>query len=273
MDLTTYVNYLIEQEKNEGTIEKYTKDILEFFKWKKDNEISKTLTIQYKNYLLEKGLEKTTINSKLSSINGYFKYIERPDACVKFLKIQNKVFRAEEKELTIEEYKKLIEKAYEIGNERLAIIIQTIGSTGIRVSELKYITVETVDDGVAEIHLKGKDRVILIPKSMRKKLKAYCKKNKIKSGEIFITKNGNSLNRKQIWQEMKNLCEKAGISKSKVFPHNLRHLFAMTFYKKTKDVVKLADILGHSSINTTRVYLLSTGHEHMRLLESLKLVY
>ncbi len=195
------------------------------------------------------------------------------DYCIKFLKIQQKIFRDENKELTKEEYEKLVKTAYSLNNERLALIIQTICATGIRISELKYITVESIKNGKADIQMKGKNRIILITKSLRKKLTKYYKEKNISFGEIFLTKNGTSLDRRQIWREMKQLCQKSNVEQTKVFPHNLRHLFATTFYKQTKDIVKLSDVLGHTSINTTRIYLISTGKEHLNELERLRLVF
>ena len=264
-----YKNYLIQEEKAKETIERYVSEIRTFVL--KNSDISKEALIQYKQELIDSKLNPKTINSKLSALNGLCKFLLHSEYCVKFLKIQKKVFQSENKELTKKEYEKLVQTAYEQRKEQLALILQTIGSTGIRVSELKYITKEAVLNGKACIHLKGKDRIILIPKELRNKLKAFIKKNDIEN-IIFITKNGTSIDRKQIWKQMKALCKEAHIDDRKVFPHNLRHLFAVTFYKLHKDISKLADILGHSSINTTRIYLISTCREHLNLLDKLKLV-
>ena len=264
-----YEYYLIQEEKAKDTIERYVSEIRTFVL--KNNNLSKEAMIQYKQELIDSKLNPKTINSKLSALNGLCKFLLHPEYCVKFLKIQKKVFQPENKELTKKEYERLVQTAYEQKKEQLALILQTIGSTGIRVSELKYITKEAVLNGRAEIHLKGKDRIILIPKELRNKLEVFIKKNNIED-IIFITKNETPIDRKQVWRQMKALCKLAKVDESKVFPHNLRHLFALTFYKQNKDIAKLADVLGHSSINTTRIYLISTYSEHLNLLDKLKLV-
>lgn len=273
IDIEHFKEYLIEEEKNVSTIKKYLSDINEFLNWKNEENITKKHLLEHKCHLKEKCLAPTTINSKLSSLNSLFKFLGHLDYCIKFLKIQQKIFRDENKELTKEEYEKLVKTAYSLNNERLALIIQTICATGIRISELKYITVESIKNGKADIQMKGKNRIILITKSLRKKLTKYYKEKNISFGEIFLTKNGTSLDRRQIWREMKQLCQKSNVEQTKVFPHNLRHLFATTFYKQTKDIVKLSDVLGHTSINTTRIYLISTGKEHLNELERLRLVF
>lgn len=272
IDIERFKEYLIEEEKTISTIKKYMCDINEFLNWQEQDNITKKDLLEYKSYLNDKGLAPTTINSKLSSLNGLLKFLGHLDYCVKFFKIQQKVFRDENKELTKAEYERLVKTAYSLNNDRLALIIQTICATGIRISELKYITIEAVNNGKANIQMKGKTRSILITKSLRNILIKYCKEKSISSGEIFITKNKKSLDRRQVWREMKQLCKKANVEETKVFPHNLRHLFAITFYKQTKDIVKLADVLGHTSINTTRIYLISTGKEHLHELERLRLV-
>lgn len=268
--IKSFKQKLIEEEKSDATIRKYLADISEFMKYRTDN-FNKQAFIDYKLHLQKKGLNPFTINSKLSALNGLLKFLGYDDCCVKFLKIQKKVFRSEEKELNKKEYETLVNTAYKQNKEQLALILQTIASTGIRVSELKYITKEAVLNGKTNIHLKGKERTILIPKTLKKILIPYIKKNQLNE-EVFITKNGTSLDRRQIWSEMKALCKKTGIDDRKVFPHNLRHLFAVTFYKINKDIAKLADILGHSSINTTRIYLMTTGKEHLTELERLQLI-
>lgn len=270
-DIANFKQHLIENERTTETISKYISDIKEFCQWNNNQSVTKQTLIDYKSHLQGKQLNPVTINSKLSVINGLFKFLGFNDYCVRFLKIQRKVFRSEEKELTKNEYERLIQAAYKQNKEQLALIIQTIGATGIRISELKYITKDAVINGIANIQLKGKNRTILIPKSLKKKLLPFIKKHQLEK-EIFITKNGTSLDRKQIWREMKHLCKEAKVDESKVFPHNLRHLFAVTFYKVSKDIVKLADVLGHSSINTTRIYLISTEKEHLSKLEKLELV-
>lgn len=208
----------------------------------------------------------------LVSLNRFFGFLGWNDCQVKTLRIQRRLFREDCKELTREEYQRLIAAAQSTGRERLMLLMETICSTGIRVSEVKYITVEALKLGKAEISLKGKIRTILLPNKLCRKLLKYAKKQRTASGEVFLTRNGTGLSRKQIWAEMKSVCEKARVAASKVFPHNLRHLFARTFYKVCRDVARLADVLGHSSIETTRIYLISTGVEHARTLELLRLV-
>ena len=208
----------------------------------------------------------------LVSLNRFFGFLGWYDCQVKTLRIQRRLFREDSKELTREEYARLVSAAQSSGRERLVLLLETICSTGIRVSEVKYITVEALKLGKAEISLKGKIRTILLPNKLCRKLLKYAKKQKTVSGEVFLTRNGTSLSRKQIWAEMKSVCERARVAASKVFPHNLRHLFARMFYKVCRDVAKLADVLGHSSIETTRIYLISTGVEHAHTLERLRLI-
>lgn len=265
-----YKNHLLENEKSMETINKYISSLEEFVRWN-GNIISKQGCINYKQHLMEQNFNPSTINTKLAALNGLLKYLELDSFCLKFLKIQRKIFQPEKRELNKREYEKLVETAYKQNKEQLALIIQTICSTGIRISELKYITKEAVLNGRANIHLKGKERDILIPKALKKKLIIFIKKNNIEN-EVFITKNQTPIDRKQVWRQMKQLCKQANVDEEKVFPHNLRHLFAVIFYKQNKDIAKLADILGHSSINTTRGYLISTGREHLYLLEKMQLV-
>lgn len=234
--------------------------------------MTKELTATWKSCLLEQGYAPVTINSMLSALNGLFKFLGWNECQVKFLKIQRRLFRDTNRELTRNEYDRLLATAKELGRDRLALLIETIGATGIRVSEVKYITVEAAQKGKAEISLKGKIRVILLSAKLCRKLLKYAKKQKTASGTIFRTKSGKELSRRQIWAELKGLCKHAGVAPTKVFPHNLRHLFATIFYKACKDIVKLADVLGHSSIETTRIYLVTSGIEHQRQLDRLGLV-
>ena len=213
-----------------------------------------------------------TVNAMLAALNGFFRFLGRTDCRVKFLKIQRRLFREAGRELTRPEYERLHAAAQSRGQERLALLMETICATGIRVSEVKYITVEAARRGRADISLKGKIRTILVPNKLCRKLLKYAKAQKTASGEIFLTRSGKGLSRKQIWAEMKAICAAARVAPSKVFPHNLRHLFARTFYRVCRDVAKLADLLGHSSIETTRIYLISAGAEHARALERLGLV-
>lgn len=270
--LEQFQSYLKNEEKESSTIAKYLHDVQVFVGWLGEKEITKEKLTDYKEYLIEKKYNPKTINGILSAINKFLTFVGQSELKVKYLRIQRQLFRHSNKELTQAEYLKLINKAQELGKERLSLLMQTICATGIRVSELKYITVETVKAGKAEISLKGKIRTILLTGKLCKKLLKYAKHKKITSGEIFITRSGRGLGRKQIWAEMKALCKKSGVSTGKVFPHNLRHLFARAFYKVCKDVAKLADVLGHSSIETTRIYLISTGAEHLQTLNKLQLL-
>ena len=234
--------------------------------------VDKEAAVGWKNWLLKHGYAASTINAMLSSLNSFFCFQGWEECRVKFLKVQRRAFREQERELNRAEYERLLETAGKSGNTRLALLLEAICATGIRVSEIKYITVEALKRKRTDISLKGKIRTIFIPGKLCKKLRDYAKKRKIKTGTIFLTRNGNGMSRGQIWGEMKRLCEKAGVNASKVFPHNLRHLFARTFYRVCKDIVKLADVLGHSNIETTRIYLISTGEMHARQLERLGLV-
>ena len=260
------------EEREPATIEKYLRDIRGFAAWLGIRPLSKQNVAEWKEHLRSSELCPETVNSKLSALNKFLKFIHREDCCVKYLRIQHRLFRRTDRDLTKADYARLLETANSMGRTRLALLMETICATGIRVSEVKYITVEAVNAGRAEISLKGKIRTILIPGKLCRKLQKYARKQKIVSGEIFLTRNGKGLSRRQIWAEMKGLCERAGVAPSKVFPHNLRHLFAQAFYQVYQDVVKLADVLGHSSIETTRIYLISTGTEHARQLDRLGLV-
>lgn len=270
--LTTFARHLRQAERSPGTIENYLRHVRAFAAWLGGGPVTKEAAAGWKEHLIDKGYCPSTINAMLGGLNRFFDFVGWKKYQVKALRLQRRLFREDSKELTRAEYDRLIAAARAMGRERLALLMETICATGIRVSEVQYLTVEAVERGKAEIALKGKIRTILIPGKLRKKLLKYAHKNKTASGEIFLTKNGKGMSRKQIWAEMKAICEKAGVAPSKVFPHNLRHLFARTFYKVCRDVAKLADLLGHSSIETTRIYLISTGTEHARQLECLGLV-
>lgn len=266
-----YRNQLINEEKSAATIEKYVRDISAFYAWLGGNELAKEIVLTYKQELI-KDYATASVNSAICSLNGFFAYIGRHDLKMKSLKIQRKIFCQGEKELTKAEYERLLKAAKDKKNERLYLIMQTICSTGIRVSELSYITYEAVYSGQAQIKLKGKIRVILLNKDLCRLLKKYMKQQGITNGCVFITKSGKPIDRHAIWKSMKELCDAANVSKDKVFPHNLRHLFARTYYSLQKDIVRLADILGHSSINTTRIYTIETGEEYRKQIERLGLV-
>ena len=271
-EIRQFSDALAEEERSAGTIEKYVRDVRHFAVWLDGEEVSRERTAAWRDGLLERGYAPVTINSMVAAVNRFFAVLGWEDCKVKALKIQRKLFRDDRRELTREEYQRLLDAAHGLGRERLALLLETICSTGIRVSEVKYITVEAAHAGRAEISLKGKLRTILLPGKLCRKLKKYARQQKTASGEIFLTRSGKSLSRRQIWAEMKRLCKAAGVAPSKVFPHNLRHLFARTFYRVCRDVVKLADVLGHSSIETTRIYLISTGSEHANILRKMHLV-
>lgn len=267
-----FILYLRNEERAEATVEKYRRDAREFALWLDGREVVKEEVLTWRKHLLDSGRCPATVNAKLSALNSLFQFKGWTECRIKCLKIQRRIFRKQSRNLTRDEYKRLLAAACSMSRERILLAMETICATGIRVSELRYITAEAVRDGCVEVRLKGKIRRILLPTKLRRKLLKYAKKKSIASGEIFITRSGASVSRKQIWREMKSLCEKAGVDASKVFPHNLRHLFAILFYNTCKDIVKLADILGHSSTETTRIYLISTGEEHARWMERLDLV-
>lgn len=267
-----FATYLKNEEKSENTIQKYIHDIQDFMHFMNCLGITKEMVIAYKNKLISENYAIRSINSMLAALNSLFTFLNWEDFKVKSIKLQQQVYCSEEKELTKAEYVRLVETAKRKGNERLNLILQTICGTGIRVSELPYITVEAVKQGEAVVSLKGKTRTVFIVRELRKKLLCYAKEREIETGSIFITRNGTPMSRTNIWREMKNLCEQAEVNPDKVFPHNLRHLFARTFYGIEKDIAKLADILGHSSINTTRIYVITTGFEHRKRMESMRLI-
>ena len=270
--LAAYDGHLRREERAPGTREKYLRDLRAFALWLDGRPLEKELARAWKEDLQTQGYAPVTINAKLSALNGLFCFLGWEDCRVKFLKIQRRLFREERRELTRVEYDCLLETARSLGRERLALLMETICATGIRVSEVRYITVEAAQRGRAEISLKGKIRTILLPNKLCRKLLKYARKQKTASGEIFLTGSGKPLSRRQIWAEMKRLCRHAGVEPSKVFPHNLRHLFATAFYRACKDIARLADLLGHSSIETTRIYLVTSGLEHARQIERLGLV-
>ncbi len=269
--ITDFETELRNDEKSSNTIEKYLRDVRCFATFAGESTIDKALVLEYKAQL-EKEYALASVNSMLAAINSFFKFVGWYDCCVKQFKVQRKTYCSEESELTRQEYISLVRTAEHKKNERLSLLIQTICGTGIRVSELRFITVEAVNRGESVVTCKGKSRKVFIVKDLCRKLQKYIKEQNIVSGAIFITKTGKPMNRSNIWREMKSLCEQAGVNPNKVFPHNLRHLFARTFYGIEKDIAKLADILGHSSINTTRIYIITTGAEHRRKLENMRLI-
>lgn len=270
--LEKFREHLILEERSEATIEKYCRDVSAFTAYADDAEITKELVIAYKNKLKDDGYAVRSLNSMLASINSLFVFLGWHDLKVKSIKVQQQIFCSEEKELTKAEYLRLVNTAKAKHNERLCLILQTICGTGIRVSELQFITVEAAKCGEATVSCKGKTRSVFIVHELQKKLLRYAAEQGIESGCIFITRGGKPIIRTNIWRDMKALCIEAYVNPKKVFPHNLRHLFARIFYGIEKDIAKLADILGHSSINTTRIYIISTGTEHRRRMENMRLI-
>lgn len=269
--IDAYCLSLLADERSAGTISKYRRDLTAFALWLDGRAVTKESATAWKACLLNRDYAPRTINSMLAALNSFFRFMDW-NIKVKFLKIQRQIFRDSSRELTKEEYDRLLTAARESGQERLALIMETLCATGIRVSELRYITVEAALAGRATITLKGKIRTILLPAKLCRKLVKYARKQKTASGEIFLTKSGRPITRRQVWFELKRLCKAAGVEPTKVFPHNLRHLFATTFYRASRDIVRLADMLGHSSIDTTRIYLTVSGAEQQRQLDRLGLV-
>lgn len=270
--LDAFARHLGEGERAFGTIANYLRHVRAFAARLCGRPATHGEAVNWRDHLLAEGYKPTTVNGMLTSLNCFFAFAGWNQCRVRALRIQRRLFRDESRELTRDEYSRLLAAAGRLGRERLALLMETICATGIRVSELRYITVEAARAGRAEISLKGKMRTILIPGKLCRKLLKFAAKNKADSGEIFLTRSGKGISRKQIWSKMKAVCAEAGIPPSKVFPHNLRHLFAKVFYRTSRDIARLADILGHSSIETTRIYLISSGVEHARAIARLGLV-
>lgn len=270
--MLAYENHLRLEEKSAVTIQKYIRDANAFLAFTAGEEISKERVIAYKQHLLQSGYAPRSVNSMLASLNSLFSFLDWYDCRVRMVRLQNQMFCPEEKELSREEYQRLCAAAEQRHNRRLYLLLQTICSTGIRVSELQYITVEAARSGEAVVSCKAKTRRIFLVSKLRKKLLRFAAEQKIQSGAIFVTRTGRPICRTNVWREMKALCAQAGVNPGKVFPHNLRHLFARVFYGIERDLAKLADILGHSSINTTRIYIVSTGREHRRKMEQMRLL-
>ena len=266
-----FANYLHLEEKSPATIEKYTRDVRVFTAYVNNREIDKSLVLDYKSSLLNR-YSVTSANSMLAAMNAFFRFCGWLDLVVKQFRVQREAFCSVERELSRQEYLRLVATAERRGDERLSLVLQTICGTGIRVSELVFITVEAVKRGEAQVNCKGKTRRIFIVPELRKKLLLYIKRRRISKGSVFITRRGTPLNRTGIWRSMKALCAAAKVAATKVFPHNLRHLFARVFYSMQKDIVTLADLLGHTSVNTTRIYTVTTGESHKRKLRQMKLI-
>lgn len=271
-EIQLFCKWLQSEEKSKNTIEKYCRDAAAFVSYLGGSVVTKEKVVGYKTRLIEENYAVRSVNSMLASLNSLFSFLNWTDLKVRSIRIQHQIYCPEEKELTKAEYIRLLNAAKQNKNQRLNLLIQTICSTGIRVGELQFITVEAVKCGEATVSLKGKTRKVFLVKELKRKLLRYAAEQKILSGPVFITRNGIPMNRTNIWREMKSLCAQAEVNPSKVFPHNLRHLFARTFYRMEKDIAVLADILGHSSINTTRIYIITTGDEHRRRLENMRLV-
>ena len=267
--IRSYEAFLKGEERSAATREKYMREVNRFAIWLGDRALSKETAVQYKASLQGKA---STVNGALSALNSFFLFLGRADCRVRHLRVQRQTYRSEDRELTKDELHRLIRTSEREGSERLARAIETIAATGIRVSELHYFTVEALREREITITNKGKTRTVLLTKDLTVKLKQFARRRGIRSGPLFVTRSGRPLSRTQLWAEMKALCERAGVQKTKVFPHNLRHLFAVVYYRLHKDIAKLADLLGHSSINTTRIYLIETGKEHLRQLEAMRMV-
>ncbi len=269
--IAAFEAHLRNDEKSEATVAKYLHDLRYFADFAGEQVIDKALTVEYKA-TLSRRFAATSANSMIAALNSFLRFVGWPELCIKQLRVQKQVYCPEDKELTKTEYRRLVETAKARGNERLCLILQTICGTGIRVSELPFITAEAIARGEAVVRCKGKTRTVFIVSALRKKLQRYARERHITTGPLFITRRGAPINRSTVWREMKALCRQADVSPDKVFPHNLRHLFARTFYGIEKDIAKLADILGHTSINTTRIYIITTGAEHKRKLETMHLI-
>lgn len=269
--IKAFALYLQEQEKSAATISKYTHDLNALRGSLPDGKLTKAALICWKEKLSTQ-YAAASVNTMLAALNGFLDFCGWPGLKIKPLKVQREIFCREEKELTRAEYVRLVKSAEQEGNERLSLVIQTLCATGIRVSELRYITVDAVRSGRAEVNSKGKQRTVFLPEKLRSLLRKYLQKKKITTGAVFVTRNGNPMDRSNIWREMKLLCESAGVAPEKVFPHNLRHLFARTYYGLEKDLSRLADILGHSNVNTTRIYTIESGAVHEKQVARMGLV-
>ena len=269
--LAAFARQLGEEERSPATLEKYLREVRQFAAFLGGREVTRELAAAWREELSARQ-SPATVNGKLTALDRLLAFLGWEDCRVKHLRVQRQLFRDSARELSREEYARLVETARRLGRGRLSLLMETICATGIRVSEVRYITAEAVREGRTEIALKGKIRTILLPGKLCRKLEKYARQKKITSGELVLTRSGRPMSRKQIWAEMKGVCRAAGVAPSKVFPHNLRHLFARCFYRVSRDVAKLADVLGHSSIETTRIYLISTGAEHARTLDQLRLI-
>lgn len=271
-NIKDFAEFLKEEEKSVQTIKKYERDITALKEFLNGEQVSKEEIVKWKEHMLDSGYAVCTVNSMLAAVNRYMTFAGRQDLRVKRIRHQKDIFRSRERELSKEEYFRLLKTAKEKENFRLYYLMETIGATGIRISELQYITAESLNIGRASVRSKGKTRTVILTKRLCTALKKYCKEKGIYKGPVFVTRSGKPVNRSNVWREMQIICREAGVACGKVFPHNFRHLFAVTYYKLKKDMSKLADMLGHSSIETTRIYIMENGDEHQRQIEKLGLV-
>ncbi len=270
--LRAFAIHLSREEKAPDTVRKYLRDVTRFSEYLKGNPLTKQRAIEYKKQLQSQNYAPRSINATLTALNRLFSFLGQEDCRLKALRLQPQIYCPQEKELSKEEYLRLVSAANRSRNRRMSLILQTICGTGIRVSELPFITAEAVRCGEATVALKGKTRKVFIVKELQKKLLRYLAEQQITTGSVFLTRRGKPIDRTAVWRGMKALCRRAGVSPSKVFPHNLRHLFARTFYRLERDIAKLADLLGHSNINTTRIYIIASGEEHRRRMERMHLI-
>ena len=266
-----FASYLHEHERSGATVEKYLRDVRAFCAFVQGRDIDKQTIMEYKAHL-GAHYAVASANSMLAALNAFLRFCGAQELCIKRFSVQRQIFCAKDKELTRAEYVRLISTAAKKRDERLCLLLQTICGTGIRVSELEFITVEAVRRGEATVRCKGKQRRIFIVPELQRKLMRYARARGVRQGSVFVTRSGNPISRHSIWRMMKALCKQAGVQESKVFPHNLRHLFARTFYNMEKDIAKLADILGHTSIETTRIYIVTTGAEHVKRMRQMHLI-
>ena len=271
IELPAFAAWLRAGEKSEATIEKYLREAARFAAWLEGGTLDKAAARAYKDRL-DGTRAPSGVNGAVAALNCLFDFMGRPECRLKAVKVQRKIFRDEARELTQSEYRRLLAAAGERRNERLLLVMEAICATGIRVSELRFFTVEAVRAGRAEVTNKGKTRTVFLPGKLQRVLLKYAKRRRISSGPVFVTRTGRPLDRSNIWHDMKALCGQAGVEAGKVFPHNLRHLFARTFYGMEKDIVRLADVLGHADVNTTRIYTMESGETHRRQLEKMRLV-
>lgn len=270
--LQEFENELMKEEYSLNTIKKYIRDVKRFLQWNRERELTSNNLMEWKRDLI-RHYAPTSINSMLASLNHYLEWLGYPQFKVRFIPIQQEIFAKPERELSGQDYRCLLSTAEKNGKHRLALILKTLALTGIRISELEFITVESLKTGIASIWNKGKARKILLPVKLCRVLREYCKRVKRESGSIFVTRTGRPLNRSNIWREMKSLFKESGVAPEKIFPHNFRHLFARTFYSINRDLVRLSDLLGHNNLATTRIYIRESGNEHRRILEKMERIY